>query len=67
MGLVLGEFPCKQFAIYNTKDSLVIPKFRMNVRNVMLFVICVIHTYDNAIKHGEDWHNEFSCFDYSYF
>ncbi len=33
----------------------------------MLLIVRVIHTYDNAIEHRENWHTFYSCFDYNYF
>lgn len=34
----------------------------MNVKNVMLFVICVIHANGNSIEHGENWLVNFICY-----
>src|SRR5687768_302964 len=50
--LALWKFPCDEFAICNAEDSLIVPIFCVNVRDVMLFVVCIVHADDNAIKHG---------------
>ncbi len=43
--------PTEHLAIWDTEYSLIILKTNMYVRKMMLFVIQVIHGYDQPVEH----------------
>jgi len=62
--LVVRELTCKELSICDAEGRLVLPILRVDMRNVMLFVVRIVHADDNSIENREDWHNSISSFDY---